>query len=114
MEVHYHDLAFEFEPSPGEALAGWLVLDDRRRELLAALVAAEADDWCLDEDGERLPAEQLFALSPWSRPGPNGPEKLLCRFLDVRDGSVRFNTPDLYGGDLFRWMRAGPESQDGG
>lgn len=49
--------------------------------------------WYLDDDGERLPADRLFALSPWSCPGPVGPVKLLCRFLDLRDGSVRFNTP---------------------
>jgi len=103
---------FEFEPSPGEAFAGRLALDDSRRELLAALTAAEDECWYLDADGERLPAEQLFARSPWSCPGPGGPVKLLCRSLDLRDGSVRFNTPELYGGEWFRWLRAGGESQD--
>lgn len=54
-----------------------------------------------------MPAEELFARSPWSCPGPDGAVKLVCRYLDLRDGSVRFNTPDLYGGELFRWLRAG-------
>lgn len=107
MEVHYREHAFAFEPSSGEAFAGRLVLDDARRELLVALTAAEDECWYLDDGGERLPAEELFARSPWSCPGPDGAVKLLCRFLDLRDGSVRFNTPDLYGGDLFRWLRAG-------
>ena len=105
MEVHYHEHVFEFEPSLGERFAGRLILDDSRRELLAALTAAEDECWCLDDDGERLPADRLFDLTPWSCPGQAGPVKLLCRFLDLRDGSARFNTPDMYGGELFRWMR---------
>ena len=28
-------------------------------------------------------------------------------WLDLRDGSAHFNIPELYGGDLFRWMRPG-------
>ena len=88
------------------------MLDDRQRERLATLSAVDDESWYLDSDGERLPADQLFARSPWSCPGPAGPVKLLCRFLDHRDGSVRFNTPELYCGDLFRWMRAGDEARD--
>ena len=76
-------------------------MDDGQRTLLAELVVAEDEDECLDDDGERLPAEPLFALSPWSCAGPAGPIKLLCRILDLRDGSVRFNTPDNYPGDVF-------------
>ncbi|MBN9517117.1 hypothetical protein J0H58_01140 [bacterium] len=112
MEVHYQGHGFAFEPSPGEAFAGRLVLDDRRREVLAALSAAEDEGWYLDASGERLPADELFARSPWSCPGPDGPVKLLCRFLDLHDGSVRFNTPALYGGELFRWLRAGGDAPD--
>lgn len=41
MEVHYREHAFVFEPSPGEEFEGRLVLDDTRRELIAALTAAE-------------------------------------------------------------------------
>jgi hypothetical protein len=107
VQVHYQEHAFEFEPSPGEGFAGRLILGDGRRELLAALTAAEDECWYLDADGERLPADDLFARSPWSCPGPAGPVKLLCRWLDLRDGSVRFSTPDLYGGELFRWLRGG-------
>jgi hypothetical protein len=107
VQVHYREHAFEFEPSPGELFAERLVLDDGRRELLAALTAAEAEGWYLDPDGERLPAVELFARSPWSCPGPAGPVKLLCRWLDLRDGAVRFDPPELYGGELFRWLRLG-------
>lgn len=102
MEVHYGKHVVGFEPSPGELFAGRLVLDEVQRELLAGLIAAEDECWYLDDDGERLPAERLFALSPWSCPGPDCPVKLLCRFLDLRNGSVQFTTPELYGGELFR------------
>jgi hypothetical protein len=112
VEISYNEHVFEFEPLPGEAFAGRLVLDDARRELLRGLVADEDDCWYLDEDGERLPAEALFDLSPWSCAGPAGPAKLLCRFLDLRDGSARFETSETYPGDLFRWMRAGGGAQE--
>ena len=107
MEVYYREHAFGFEPTPGAEFAGRLVLDDGQRALLAALTAAEDECWYLGDDGERLPADELFARSPWSCPGPACPVKLLCRWLDPRDGSARFNTPELYGGDVFRWMRPG-------
>ncbi len=110
MQVHYNEYAFEFEPSPDESFAGRLVLDDRQRALLAELTAAEDECWYLDADGERLADDRLFALSPWSCPGPDGPIKLLCRMLDLRDGSVRFNTSELYPGDVSRWVR--PASRD--
>lgn len=89
--------AFEFQPPLSEEFAGRLLLDVRHRELLAALTAAEGDDWYLDGDGERLPTDQLFARSPWSCPGPGNPVKVLCRWLDLRDGSARFSTPESYG-----------------
>ncbi len=107
MQVHYHEYAFGFEPTPGTEFAGRLVLDDSQRALLAALTAAEDEYWYLDDDGERLPAEELFVRSPWSCPSPAGPVRLLCRWLDVRDGVAQFNTPELYGGELFPWMRPG-------
>jgi hypothetical protein len=107
VEVHYQGQVFEFEPSAGESFAGRLVLDDNRRELLADLTAAEDDCWYLDDDGERLPEGKLFARSPWSYPGSGGPVKLLCRWLDLRDGSVRFNTPETYLGEFFKWVALG-------
>jgi len=105
-EVHYLQHVFPFERSPGDLFEGRLLLDDALRELLVRLVGAERENSCLDEHGERLPGKRLFALSPWSCPGPSGPVKLLCRFLDLRDGRVLFSTPDSYlEGGLFDWMR---------
>ena len=79
------------------------MLDDRQRELLATLSAVDDESWYLDSDGDA--ARPPISCSPAPRvAGPAGPVKLLCRFLDHRDGSVRFNTPELYCGDLFRWM----------
>ena len=107
MDVYYHHHAFRFEPLPGEPFAGRLVLDDAGRELLTRLTAAEDECWHLDADGERLPPERLFARSPWSSSGPAGTVKLLCRWLDLQEGSVRFNTAELYPGESFRWLGAG-------
>src|SRR5947209_8330642 len=99
-------------PLPGAPFAGWLALDDARREVLARLVAAEDECWCPDANGERLPADALFDRSPWCCPGPADPIELLCRFLDLRDGSIRFQAPETYPGDHYRWMRAGGSDQD--
>ena len=105
-EIHYMQNVFRFERFPGDLFEGRLLLDGVQREMLLGLVRAEDESWYLDEHGERLPGEQLFALSPWSCPGPHGPTKLLCRILDLRDGRVLFSTPDSYlEGGLFDWMR---------
>ena len=95
-EVHYQQHVFSFERDAGELLAGRLLLDATQRALLAQLVEAEDEDWYLDDDGWRLPAEQLFARSPWSCPGETGTVKLLCRIFDCNDGRVLFSTPESY------------------
>lgn len=112
MDVHYRGHLFEFKPSAGEGYTGRLVLDERQQRLLIKLTDAESDDWYLDADGERRPAEELFARSPWSTPGPAGPIKLLCRWLDVRNGTAIYDTPDLYSGELFRWVRSSERARD--
>jgi hypothetical protein len=106
VEVHYREHVFGFERLPDESFVGRMLFESGERELLAELIAAEEECWYLDEGGERLPADRLFARSPWSCPGPSGPVKLLCRFLDLRDGSARFDTPATYPDELFRWLRA--------
>lgn len=105
MKVYYQEHAFEFEPSAGAVFTGRLVLNDHHRRILATLLEAEDEFWYLDADGERLSPERLFALSPWSCRGPEGDFKLLCRSLDLLNGSVMFNTSEEYDGELFRWMR---------
>jgi hypothetical protein len=107
VEVHYRQHVFNFERFPGESLDGRLLLDDAQRQLLVQLVRSEDDCWYLDDDGERLPAAQLFERSPWSCPGPTGPIKLLCRILDLRDGRALFSTPEVYlEGGLYDWVRS--------
>jgi hypothetical protein len=105
MEIYYHQHVFTFEPDADESFAGRLILDNVQSVLLASLLDAEYECWYLDADGQRLPDEELFGRSPWSCNGPDGPIKLLCRLIDLRDGSVRFNTPESYLGELFRWLR---------
>jgi hypothetical protein len=104
--LQYGNHQFTFEVTDAACFDGRHILNDHDWQLLAALIDAEPDDWCLDGDGERLPAEKLFALTPWSYTGPDGPAKLLCRFL-ARDRAI-FNTPDSYPGELFRWVRSEP------
>ncbi|QNK01355.1 hypothetical protein [Dyella telluris] len=99
MEVYYRGHAFIFEPSTESPWKGRLRLDDQSHALLARLIDSEDDDWCLDGDGERLPAEKLFLSTPWSVKSPQGRVGLICRFIDHRDGSVVFSTPDTYLGD---------------
>ena len=75
-------------------------MDDQSRALLASLIESEDDDLYLDGDGVRLPAEELFLRTPWSLASAQGRVGLLCRFIDCRDGSVLFNTPDTYPGEM--------------
>lgn len=96
MEIYYRDHAFIFEPSTQSPWIGRLRLDDQSRTLLAGLIESDDDDWCLDDDGERLPAERLFLSTPWSVTSPHGRMGLICRFIDLRDGSALFNIPDTY------------------
>ena len=96
--LYYRDHPFEYEPSAGKLFHGRLVLDD------------EDENWYLNDDGERWPAEELFSRSLWSWRSPSGTLKLLHRLLDYRDGRTWFSTPDTYGGELFRWMRKPKET----
>jgi hypothetical protein len=73
--------------------------------VLRHLIDSEDDDWYLDADGQRLPADELFLRSPWSTNGPQGKVSLLCRFIDLGDGTVLFNTPDRYLGEMYDWIR---------
>jgi hypothetical protein len=109
VEVYYREHAFDFEPLARDSFSGRLALEGGKRELLAQLLADEDHCWYLDDDGERLRAEQLLARSPWSCSSPSGTIKLLCRFLDLRDGSARFDTPESYSGEQFGWLRGRDE-----
>jgi hypothetical protein len=104
MEVFYREHVFTFEPSTESPLKGRLRLDDQSRALLARLIESEEDDWYLDRDGERLPAEKLFLHTPWSLASPKGRVGLLCRFIDYRDGSVLFDALDTYLGEMHAFL----------
>ena len=65
----------------------------------------EEEGWYLDEQGERLEPERLFAASPWSMDSPEGEIKLLRRYHNLGTGEIRFNAAAGYGGETFRWLR---------
>ena len=98
MIVHHGESAFEFDPDRPKSLRGYLKLDSERAKLLVSLVESEPEDWYLDQNGERLSQEQLFALSPWSTATGT---KLLCRLLNTSTGEVMFSEKNTYGGEFF-------------
>jgi hypothetical protein len=102
--LHYQDRPFKYEPSPDDLFVGRFVLDDDERAWLERM-DEENDCWYLDDDGERLPPDELFAASPWSWRSPSGVVKLMQRFWDHKTGETRFNTPDTYFGELYDWVR---------
>lgn len=110
------DQPFAFVQNPDEPpFHGRLVLSPDLRQQLRRLQVWDDDDEGLDENGDRLPAEVLFGRSPWSYASPTGPVPLLCRFLDFATGSVSFQTPETYPGDLFAWMNTPkPPDRPGG
>ncbi|ALV07942.1 hypothetical protein [Roseateles depolymerans] len=104
------DQCFDFECLSETDLAGRLVLDKARRDWLRAQSEREDEadaPWYLDENGERLPAEELFLRSPWAIVrGAAGNIKVLSRFQNVETGEACFDLPDQYGGEWMReWMR---------
>ena len=107
MDVYYNSHRFHFEPTPGESSSGRLLLDQDQRARLGKLLEAEDENWGLDSDGRRLAPDKLFALSPWSARTPDGSLKLLCRFVNLKDGVIIFNTQENYPGDTTAWIYDG-------
>jgi hypothetical protein len=108
MLLHYRDHSFEFVEISGSMLERRFILDAGQMERLGRLHQSEPEEWCIDKNGDRLPPDRLFELSPWSWNGPNGTVKLLARFINFNDGTAIFSTPDNYQGGLFDWMQNKP------
>ena len=98
MILKYADLEIEFDSLADGSLSGRLLLRDEQMNQLKAYLAKEPEDWALDRDGERLPVDQLFALSLWSWKRPGGDEKILNRFINIATGEALFSTRDTYAG----------------
>ncbi len=99
---------FDFECSSRTELNGRLLLTETQREWLRDHESRESgadSPWYLDGNGERLPAQELFNRSPWAIVSDSGNVKVLNRLLDLDTGEARFDLPDQYGGESFRWMR---------
>jgi hypothetical protein len=106
MILKYGDTEFEFDCSAGGSLSGRLRLNGGQRAHLKGLLEREPEDWFLDRNGERLPAEQLFSLSPWSCETPDGTrKKLLSRSVNIDTGEALFSTAETYGGETFSFLR---------
>jgi hypothetical protein len=103
--LQYLEQRFEFEAAAGGAYAGRLLLSVEDRELLRRLQEAEAEDWYLDQHGERLAEEALFTRSPWSEQRSDGRIKLLIRSLNLMTGEARFSAPETYEGETWAWLR---------
>jgi hypothetical protein len=84
-----------------DCLKGVFEFRGDEREQLQTLLRAEDErgEWYLDDDGYRLPDEELFAASPWSIL-PDG-QKICCRFMDLQTGEAWFA--------LAPWFRIGDE-----
>lgn len=77
-------------------------LNEGQRAHLKGLLENEPEDWFLDLNGGRLPAEQLFSLSPWSYETSSGiRKKLLNRFINLDTGEAFFSVAETYGGQTF-------------
>lgn len=102
--VAYEDEQYSLyvEGESEDTIAGILHLDETERSSLRRRTESETE-WYLDDDGERLEPDELFAASPWRDVGTG--QKLLCRSLDLGTGKATFNRPSGYGGEMFRWVR---------
>jgi hypothetical protein len=107
MILRYGDIEFEFDCPAGLPLSGRLQLNEGQRAHLRVLLESEPDDWFLDRNGERLPAEQLFSLSPWScEPSSGIRKKLLKLFINLDTGEAIFSAVETYGGETFSFLRS--------
>ena len=108
MIIKYHGEAFKLRllEATDLGIKGFLQLDEQQAEKMDSLADLEDEFWYLDEHGERLDSDALFAASPFSIDTPNGEVKLLLRFHNMETGEIRFNTQDGYGGELFKWIRS--------
>jgi hypothetical protein len=101
----YRGRAFEAH-SDGRFQVSLLLTREQKVEL-GNLIESEEEDWYLDENGERLPAEVLFQKSPWSVATGGGQyQKILCRFLNLETGEAMFSVPSMYGGEFHDWLRS--------
>lgn len=105
--LFYGTHRFEFMPTLG-TLRGSLVLSPAQKADLCALEDAAPEHWYLDSNGERLPPDRLFELSPWHIETPGGKIKILNRLLNPETGEAWFNVADTYGGESFLWLRKRP------
>ena len=106
MILRYRNIELEFDCPADGSLSGRLRLNEQQRNRLRALLENEPENWYLDADGERLAADQLFSLSPWSREISSGVrEKLLQRFVNLNTGEASFSTSATYEGETFKFLR---------
>ena len=95
-----------FEALADGCLQVSLLLTPKQKVELGIHIESEREDWYLDENGERLPAEVLFQRSPWSvATGEGQCLKILCRFLNLETGEAIFSAPSTYGGEFHDWLR---------
>lgn len=90
------------EEASVDAIAGILHLDESERLSLRGRTEIESE-WYLDDDGEQLTPDTLFAASPWYT--ADASQKLLCLTLDLSTAKAIYNTPSGYSGETFRWVR---------
>ena len=108
LKLQCKDQVLDFECTSATELNGRLVRSESQRAWLRDHDQREADTdspWYLDSDGERLPVAELFSRSPWSLLVRTGSIKILMRFQDIDTGKARFDLPDQYEGESFRWLR---------
>lgn len=103
IQLDYRGAVFSLRPTEhgDDHLKGFFAFRDSQRDQLQSLLAAEDDfgEWYLDDDGYRLPDDELFAASPWSLAGDG--QKICARFMDLESGEAWFA--------LAPWFRIGDE-----
>lgn len=105
-KIKYKEHLFDFETDSDDSLIGRIALSQKNRELLTRLLDEESEiEWYLDDNGERLPEDRLFALSPWSLIEASSSVKLLCRSMNIIDGSAHFQKQETYLGEVSDYVR---------
>lgn len=92
-----YNKSIQFNLSIYEISAGWIKgyfeWNPRNRQKLEnaeAIFSAANDCWYLDENGDRLEDDLLFAKSPWSIVYDNQYQKIIQRYSNYQTGEAWF------------------------
>ncbi len=96
IQIHFENQGLDFQPSSTAFFEGRILWTSEQQQMVIQRLRAEPDDWWADENGNRLPATELFKRSLWSYHQESKSQPLLCRYINYETGEAMFSVPETY------------------